>query len=86
MIRTSTYKVTYRTIAHHPEIGDYYADTDTVRVSATSPAGARRRVINAAKSAGIRITTIAARNEDAAYDRRTRTTEARRNLTRTLSI
>lgn len=86
MITTSTYKVTYRTIRHHPEIGDYYAETDTVRVTATSPAGARRRVINAAKSAGIKITTIAARNEDAPYQRRTRTAEARRNLTRKLSI
>lgn len=86
MITSSTYKVTYTTILHHPEIGDYYGDTDYVRVTATSPAGARRRVLKAAKTAGIRIKTIAARNEDAAYERRTRTAEARRNLVRDLSI
>jgi hypothetical protein len=74
----STYKVTYRTIRNHEAIGDYYADTDYVRVIAKSAAQARSRVTAAAQTADIRIKIMSTRNEDAAYERRIHFSEARR--------
>lgn len=76
----NTYKVTYRTISTHPEIGDYTADTDYLRVEASTAAEAKNRLRAAAATASIRIVIVSALNEDAAFERRVRSAERARAL------
>lgn len=76
----NTYKVTYQIISTHPEIGDYTADTDYLRVEAPTAAEAKRRLRAAAETANIRIVIVSALNEDAAFERRVRSAERARAL------